>query len=330
MSLKNNKPSELDYSSAITDSHNEENKALNVVAVNSLVPSRYGKVELTYVSSGPAKGSVNQAKYFSDGIYQETKLITRADITGSAHKTVLNFVNKTPSDLAGKSFVVYDNSGAVNVWYNLDFSNVAPSVSGTYRNIEVNIFSTNNSEQLANKTALALDLDAQFISIQMSNLTMISSASVGVKQNSYDSSTSLLITNTLGTAANTLNNKYFFLNSALNQNLYYVWYNVGGAGVNPLIPGKTGLMVAIPVGASAEVVAQNTKSILEATGKFITNISSNNIVVSNTLIGVTDEAKEVNTSFTILTRKLGQNRELLATINMTYNALGELSAVERI
>lgn len=327
---KNDVKSSLDYTNAITDVHNEDSSALDVINVNTLVPERFGKIEFTYVTSGPAAGEVSQARYYSNGIYQETRLVTRGDSVGSAHKTTINFINRTPASLAGKSFVIYDSIGAVNVWFNLDFSYSAPVVPGTYRDIAVNLLSSQTPETVANKVALAMDMDAQFLAVQSLYYVIISSSTVGVKNDSYDINTGLYLKNTAGINPQSLNSKYFFINSALNANQYYVWYNVGGAGVNPSIVGKTGLMVSIPIGSSAETVAQNTKTALDSTTKFITNIDKDTLVITNVLIGATTSAQEQNTGFLVFVQKLGENRELLATLNMLYNAQGKLSSVERL
>lgn len=327
---KNDERSSLDYTNAITDVHNEDSSALDVINVNSLVPERFGRIEFTYVTSGAASGEISSARYYSNGAYQETRLVARGDSVGSAHKTTINFINRTPASLAGKSFVVYDNGGAVNVWFNVDFAYSAPVVPGTYRNIAVNLLSSHDSETIANKVALAMDIDAQFIAVYSTYYVIISSASAGVKQNSYDINTGLYLKNTAGTDPQTLNSKYFFINSALNANQYYVWYNVGGTGVNPAIPGKTGLMVSIPLGCSAQVVAQNTKTVLDATTKFITNIDSDTLIITNVLIGVTAPAQEQNTGFLVFVQRLGENRQLLATLVMSYNTQGNLSSVERL
>lgn len=330
MHPKNEKPTSLDYTNAITSAHNERDRATNVVAVNSLVPARYGRVEVDYYTSGPSSGNVREARYYSEGVYQETKIIFNGDKLGSAHKTTINFVNRTPQSLAGRAFVIYDNVGAVKVWYNVDFGDTEPVVDGTYRSIQVNLLSSHNHEVVASKTALAIDLDAQFLAVYSMYYIIISSNTTGVKPDSYDFNTSLFIKNTAGTDPVSLNNKYFFINSALNANQYYVWYNVNGTGVNPAIVGKTGIMVAISSGSSAETVAQATKTVLENTGKFITNIDSATLVVTNKLIGVTNLAVDVSTGFYIFVQKLGEGRELLVTLNMTYNAQGNILTVERL
>jgi len=317
------------YTNSISNSYNEESKALDIVTVNSLVPARYGKVELSYYTSGPGNGNVSQARYYSNGVYQETQITTIGDSVGSAHKTTLNFINRAAPTLAGQGFIVYDNTGPVLVWFNVDFANTAPD-SIAYRSIEVNLFATHDPETVATKVAQKLDLDAQFLAISTMTYVIISSVSAGIKQDSFDVNSGIYIKNTSGTIPQTLNNKYFFINSALNANQYYVWYNVGGAGVNPAIPGKTGLMVAISAGSNAAQVANATKNVLDTTGKFITNINSDTLLVTNQLIGITNIASEQTSDFLILIKKLGENRELLVTLNMTYNAQGNILTVERV
>jgi hypothetical protein len=328
--MLSNKKTELDYTNAITNAHNEKDRATNVVSVNSLVPARYGKVEVDYYSDGSKETNVSQARYYSEGQYQETKIILTGDQAGSAHKTTINFINRTAESLAGRAFVVHDNIGAVKVWYNVDFSNTEPEVTNTYRSIQVNLLSSHNHETIANRTALALDLDSEFLAIYSMYYVIISSTSVGVKQDSYAFNSSLIIKNTKGTDAVSLNNKYFYINSALDSSQYYVWYNVNGEGSDPVIAGKTPLMVAISKGSNAIIVAEATKSALDSTTKFITNIDGDSLTITNKLIGETSSSVDVSTGFLILNKVEGKNRELLITLIMTYTEDGNIKSVERL
>lgn len=327
---KNDEKSSLDYTNAITTSHNEEARALDVVTVNNLVPARYGKVELDYYTSGNGNGNVSQARYYSNGVYQETKVITRADALGTAHKSTISFINRTPASLAGKAFILYDSVGAVKVWYNVDFADAEPSDPAAYRSIQINLLSSYDHEAVAKKTAQTIALDAQFLAVYSAYYVIISSSSVGIKPDSFDINTGLFIKNTPGIQPASLNNTYWFINSANNVEQYYVWYNVNGAGIDPAIVGKTGLMVAISSGSDSVTVAQNTKSVLDGTNKFITNIDSDTLVITNKLVGVTASASENNTGFLIFVQKPGQNRELLVTLVMTYNSNGNIFSVERL
>lgn len=326
----NRKPSSMDHTGAITSSHNEEAKALDVVTVNSLVPARYGKVELEYITTGSAAGQVGKAMYYSNGTYQEIKIICKGNELGTAHKTTINFINRSANSLAGQYFVIYDDVGAVMVWFNLNFNNTKPNNLECYRDIEINLLSSHDYETVAKRTSNTISMDSKFVALYSSSYVIISSSSAGVRVNSKDGNTNLFIKNTEGINSKTLNNKYFIINSADNENSYYVWYNVGGTGVDPNISGKVGLMVNIPNNAKSAEVAINTKIVLDATLKFITNIDNDSLFISNKKIGEAVVTYDNSAGFTILMQKLGESRNLLVTLVLSYSSDGSINSVERI
>ena len=61
-----------------------------------------------------------------------------------------------------------------------------------------------------------------------------------------------------------LNNKYFLINSANNESQYYVWFNVGGNGLDPVVAHRTGLEVSIYSNSSADVVGTALAPVLSA------------------------------------------------------------------
>lgn len=327
---QNYKPTTLDHTGAITNSHNEEAKALDVVTVNSLVPARYGKVELEYITTGSASGQVGKAMYYSNGTYQEIKVICKGNELGSAHKSTINFVNRSANSLAGQYFIIYDDVGAVMVWFNVNFNNTKPNNLECYRDIEINLLSSHDHETVANRTASIISLDSKFVALFSSSYVIISSSSAGVRSNSKDGSTNLFIKNTEGINPVSLNNKYFVINSAENENSYYVWYNVGGSGINPNIPGKTGLVVNISPNAKVSEVVNNTKIVLDSTSKFITNIDNGSLLIANKKIGEASLSYDNSAGFTILLQKLGENRNLLVTLVLSYSSDGSINSVERI
>jgi hypothetical protein len=67
--------------------------------------------------------------------------------------------------------------------------------------------------------------------------------------------------------AGSLNNRYFFISSPSTD--YYVWFNVGGAGVDPAIAGRTAIPVAFAVNATANQVATAVAIALDTTIPFI-------------------------------------------------------------
>jgi len=327
---KNEKASSIDYTNAITDSYNESSKALDTIDVSSLVPVRYGKIEVEYVQSGNGVGKVNVARYYSNGVYQETKVTCRSDVAGSAHKSMLNFIGKTPESLAGKSFLIDDGVGLVNVWFNVDFLNTKPENTASYRDLEVNILASHTAAAIASRLSQKMNSDSFFISLSNDVVVVISSSTVGNKRDTSDVSTSLQIRNVAGVDSNTLNNKMWTINSSNNSNKYFVWYNVDNSGTAPIIENRVGLEVHISKGYDSEQVAQATKNTLDSTGKFLTNISKDTLVITNSLIGPSDAAKEGNSDFIIFTTKDGKIRELLVTLLFEYNVNDKINSIERI
>jgi hypothetical protein len=328
--VTNKSKTSLDYTNAITSAHNEAENAFNVITANSLLPANFGKFDLTYINGPSGSRLISQVDYYSIGSYEKTRIIFNSDLVGTAHKTTLNFINKTPAMLAGKGFVIHDELGPVLVWFNVDFNNTAPSAPGTYRDISVNLLSGHTSTLIAQKTALALSIDPKFLAVYSITYVIISSTTVGTKPNSYDLDSGVPVKNTAGKDSNSLNSKYILLNSANNANSYYIWYNVNGAGVDPLVPGKTGLMVAIPAGSEASAIAQATKIVVDATGKFITNVNGESLHVRNKTIGTTTSASIGTSDVYILIEEEGFDREYLTTILIGYDSYGNINSVEKV
>jgi hypothetical protein len=322
---KNPSKTGLDYTNVLTNSHNEEARALNIVDVGSFVPARYGKVLLEYNTDG----TISKVDYLSDGTYQETRVVCNADSVGSAHKTTVNFTGRTPQLLAGKAFVVYDAIGATAIWFNMDELNSEPVVPSTYRSLEIKISSSDNTSVIASKTAQKVHADPLFIAMYSLQYTIISVANVGLRTDSYDINSGVSLKNTPGSNSQTLNNKVWYINTGGNLQQYYVWYSVSGTGTDPLISGKTGIMVPVPLGATASTVALNTKIALENTQKFTAVAKDDTLLITNNNIGVCTAATEGNSNFVIFVQKSGEDRELLVTLLLGYNSNGELISVER-
>lgn len=320
----------LDYTNAITSAHDEAEQAFNVINVNSFLPANFGKFEMSYIDGPNGCKLISQVDYYSKGCYEKTRFIFNADSVGTAHKTTINLNNKTPASLAGKGFVVYDEIGAVLVWFNVDFNNTPPSVPGVYRDIAINLLSSHSTSLMAQKIALAISMDSNFLAVYSMTYVIISSSTVGIKTNSYDFNSGIYTKNTSGKDSNNLNSKYFLINSANDVDKYYVWYNVNGAGVDPLVAGKVGLMVAISTGSSGNSIAQATKVVLDATNKFITNINGDSLYVRNKTIGVTTSASSGTSDVFILVENEGLDREHLATVVIGYDSNNTIVSVEKV
>lgn len=89
--------------------------------------------------------------------------------------------------------------------------------------------------------------------------------------------------------ASSHNNDYFFIWSALDAVKYYVWMNVGGAGVDPAPGGATGIEVDFAANASAATVAAAIAAALQAEIPFIASVDtsdSTKVIVKNAQPGL--------------------------------------------
>lgn len=103
-----------------------------------------------------------------------------------------------------------------------------------------------------------------------------------------------------------LNNTYFYLNSANNSTQYYVWYNVSSGGTDPAISGKTGIEVAIATNDANTVVASATQSAINALSDFSASVGSATVTITNASAGAATDASDAgSTGFTITTTTQG-------------------------
>ena len=112
---------------------------------------------------------------------------------------------------------------------------------------------------------------------------------------------------TVADVASSLNNKYFLISSTTVD--YYVWFNVGGAGVDPALVGKTGVAVAIAANATANVVAAAVQSAVAALSSvFTATVSTNQVTITNLVAGAPLSAFAAgNSGFTVAVLTAGLN-----------------------
>lgn len=97
---------------------------------------------------------------------------------------------------------------------------------------------------------------------------------------------------TVADVAGSLNSKYFTFSNGNNVINYYVWYNINSAGVDPAIPGKTGIMVAGATGATANTLATATRSALSAASNVTITGATNHVIITNNKMGATTNAAD--------------------------------------
>lgn len=115
---------------------------------------------------------------------------------------------------------------------------------------------------------------------------------------------------TVADVANSLNNKYFTLSSANNETNYYVWYSTG-TGIDPALPGKTGIKVTLTTGDGANTVASKTKAMLNTYSDFSVGVSTNVVTITNTNKGIATATANgaASTGFTFNTTVVGKGED---------------------
>jgi hypothetical protein len=121
--------------------------------------------------------------------------------------------------------------------------------------------------------------------------------------------------------ASSLNNKYFYINTAEDEVKYYVWFNINGLGVDPAVPNRMAIEVMLNSTDSADIVAYALNYIFNAMDAFksvIMRPSTQVIHVENLQFGLTTDAIDISTGFEINTLTEGLT-EKVSTLVLPYD-----------
>jgi hypothetical protein len=119
--------------------------------------------------------------------------------------------------------------------------------------------------------------------------------------------------------AGSLNNKYFTLRACPSNALYHVWFNVGGAGVAPVVANSTGVQVQINQNDPAIVVSTAIRLTLNTlySGVFKASQTGATLEIRTVGFGVCSNSADVNTGFAIANTQGTQ--VVTDTINISYS-----------
>lgn len=117
--------------------------------------------------------------------------------------------------------------------------------------------------------------------------------------------------------ADSLNGKYFTINSANNENEYYVWYKTyTGPSSDPAISGKTGIKVEIATGDSATTVATKTRDTLARyVSEFTATSSTSTVTIENITSGYTNDVTAGTSGFTITLVNNGRGEKITQEVS---------------
>jgi hypothetical protein len=101
--------------------------------------------------------------------------------------------------------------------------------------------------------------------------------------------------------ASSLNNKYFSIRACPSNQKYHIWFNVGGAGVAPVVADSTPIEIDISEGDPAVVVATAIKLTLNLLYSKIFTVTQLNAVLEIRTVGfgICSNTVDINTGFAI-------------------------------
>jgi len=114
----------------------------------------------------------------------------------------------------------------------------------------------------------------------------------------------------LSDVSGSLNNRYFFLSSPFDKVLYYVWYNVDGAGTDPAIANATGIEVNILSNEDSRIVSLATSQQINliACHSFTAEYHTDYFTIINNQKGPVTATADFNTGFTFTTVEPGREK----------------------
>jgi hypothetical protein len=120
-------------------------------------------------------------------------------------------------------------------------------------------------------------------------------------------------------SASSLNNKYFSIRACPSNQKYHVWFNVGGAGVAPVVADSIGIEISLSVNDPAVVVATAIRLTINLLYSKIFTVTQLNATLEIRTVGfgVCSNTVDINTGFAI-TNTAG-TQVVTDTVNLTYS-----------
>lgn len=325
-----NELTDLDFPQVLKSSYNNDNQALDVVSVDSLVHERFYQVSCTYVTLPGGCQEVETITYYGLGKNQLQYIDCAGTPAGKGQITLLSFYNQVPGNLDGKFFTIYDSAGSVGVWFDLDGSSIHP-VTGALRDISIPIATGDAPSTLASKLAAILTIDSEFYSTTSGFNAAIITRTVGPKTNSSSGTSGLILNTQLGTSS--MNNTWFSISNVGDSSTVVAWYNVDGLGAyqNP-IPGALALEIPLLGTDTDAQVAQKTSDAINSVDNLfvVCWVTNNRVTAKYGQFGPSNGIINGNTRNTIILQDLGVTCPIVAKLLIKYGINNEIAKIERI
>ncbi len=126
---------------------------------------------------------------------------------------------------------------------------------------------------------------------------------------------------TIADSSGNLNSQFFLYNGASNLNLYYIWYNINSAGVDPAVSGRTGIEVAGATNATANTLATATRLAINTAGAAVATGATDAVIITNNQPGPCTAAVDgsATTGFTFAVGTTGSYGSASGLVIKVYN-----------
>lgn len=148
--------------------------------------------------------------------------------------------------------------------------------------------------------------------------------STNAREYTFVGATQVQSIDTVADVSDSLDGTYFLLNSANNEQLYYVWFSTGAGALDPEITGRVGIKVTIATNATANEVAVALGSALAST-IFTASVLTNNVEITWDKNGNTDGAVDGDTGFTFNSPTTAGDGEDSATNDVLLSSLASVA-----
>jgi len=240
----------------------------------------------------------SEDNYHRLGLYGRKREVTSVTTGANAFPEVTDFT--TVADVAGslenKYFTLSSPTTDYYVWFSIDSSSVDPAPGGLTA-IQVGIALNDTANAVAIALQIVLDAHIDFGASVITNVVTVTNAAVGSVVDAVDVNTTFTVLVTTQGAAGVLENGYFTLSSPTTD--YYVWFSIDSGSVDPAPGGLTAIQVGIAADDTANAVAIALQIALDAHIDFGASVITNVVTVTNAVFGITTDAADFNTGFTI-------------------------------
>ncbi len=322
--------------------------------------NRHIEVDLNGVTTANDVASALQTELdgdaeFSAGVVGNLVTVTndkKVDVFDAADGSVpTNFTFTTtidganPDSLDGTYFLLYDDSGSVAFWFDIDNSGttIPSGASAAARAVEVSTVNSNDpANDVASKLQTIINGDAKFSASVTNNEVTVTDASVGQRTDASDGippTKFTLETITQGANADLLDGTYFDMED--DSGAVRVWFDVDNLSTPPGAPaGGRLLEVDISSGDIANDVASALQSAVDLDAKFSASVVNNVVTIEDASAGSRDDAADNDTGFTLTITQQGieddvdytifsvdiENSELYLLEDLSVNPVAGLNA----